>query len=111
MDEQVDRVIGAAQKKPVRFEYKKLDLVGGYNHFHKNHKRNYFESISQEKFNQISDKHLLRLESLKLMLKESVPLLGGVQANLSNGESFKYDLLPLDEQKHHTIDLKNRKLS
>ena len=28
MDEQVDRVIGAAQKKPVRFEYKKLDLVG-----------------------------------------------------------------------------------
>ena len=28
MDEQVDRVIGAAQKKPLRYEFKKLDLVG-----------------------------------------------------------------------------------
>ena len=87
--------------QPKKFIYKKLDLFGS-----KSYGDNYFESISEEKFNSIKDKNSLKLESLLLQKQEGTLNLGRLETKLSNGDLFKHHSQSLDS-KSFTFDLKN----
>ena len=80
MDETVQKVVGF--KKTTKFVYKKLPLVGTTK---AERKSKYFESISEVDFKSVADKHLLRIESLKLQKQENYSDLAGVEVLTSNG--------------------------
>ena len=61
--------------------YKKLDLVG-----HTSQRVNYFEYISEDKFNNTLDKHLLSLDSIMLSARENDQLYG-IEVKDMNGIS------------------------
>ena len=88
-----------------KFIYKKLDLFGEKPSKH----AKYFESISEEKFNSMNDKNLLKLESLKVQLSQDQRNLSLVETKLSNGDLFEQSEEHLDF-KSFTFDLESFKV-
>ena len=106
-DKKVKELIGV-KKRLQQYTYKKLDLAG---HEPKAFDGKHFESISQETFDKTINKHLLRLESLKLSCKNRHQCLGGVVAKLSDGNVSRCGTKNLDPNCHYTVNMKGKSLS
>ena len=87
--------------------YRKLQLFCP-----KSSKVKYFESISWEKFNNIVDKHLFSIETLKVQKIKDKMTLGSIKLKLSNGEVSKHiGGYSLDLNASHTLNLKDVSLA
>ena len=101
MHQRVDQLIEQRQgQENSKYVYKKLGLNGCDGNYTK-----YFESITEEQFEQIKNKRQLRLTKLKATkYNGGACYLGGIETTLSNGDFFKCGE-SLHPEHHHTMDL------
>ena len=105
----MDRMVGEMTKAPAPqnfvYQYKKLGLKGDIDPSYTS-----FESISESHFNEMIDKHLLKVKSITAQQRSDYLNLGSLELELSNGESFKHSQGELDPDRRYTMDLENFKI-